>query len=345
MDGENGTGNEKGNAAGGKMKLAIATPFYEVRGYSPYIVSLVSTIKVLNELDKQGTLEWDYWELSGDSYVDRAKNQLVHRFMEETDFTHIMMIDSDLMWNTEGFIRILKAAMMGAEVVGGAYPNKNNWSTYGAVPLMRNGKPVVREKGGLQLYEMWGIPGGFIIYSRKAFDRTRPNLNSYLDHTVTTQFYEYFRMHVQSPHFHGNNDTYDKHLALSFAKAMEEYRGFIGENKLDVFMECFRCNIEKDGGRIGEDIYFQQRYREMGGTVWCEPNISFKHIGVKGWEGNFRQYMDEKIEDTTIKSLDDIKEQLGALGEEEREEIRAGIGRIEDLAKDAGMPGTPVVPL
>ncbi len=113
------------------MKIILATSFYEIKGYSPYIISILNSVKVLEELK----IKWDYYEVSGDSYVDRAKNSLVHRFLE-SDATHLFMIDSDLAWNTEGFARIISAGLGGAEVVGGVYPNKNNWDTYGCMPIM-----------------------------------------------------------------------------------------------------------------------------------------------------------------------------------------------------------------
>jgi len=91
---------------------------------------------------------------------------------------------------------------------------------------------------------MEGIPGGFILYSRKSFERARPNLNSYIAPEIN-----------------------------------------------ESILECFRCNVEKSGGRIGEDIYFQTRYKEVGGTVWCEPNVTIQHFGVKGWEGNYQDHL------------------------------------------------------
>lgn len=223
------------------MKVVIATPFYEVKAYSPYIPCLLNSVRVLGELG----IPWDYYELSGDSYVDRAKNSLVNRFLQ-SDYTHLFMIDSDLAWDVEGFARVIRAGLIGAEVVGGAYPNKNNWDTYGCIPKYKDGFLMGKEIGDTRLLDVWGIPGGFILYSRESFERTRPRLGVYKDSSV------------------------DPPLE---------------------FLECFRCHIEEHGGRVGEDIYFQNRYREAGGTVWLEPNISFQHIGVKAWEGNYHEYL------------------------------------------------------
>ena len=223
------------------MKLVIATPFYEVKAYSPYITSLLNSVKVLDELG----IEWDYYELSGDSYVDRAKNTLVHRFLQ-SDFTHIFMVDSDESWDVEGFARLIRAALDGAEVVGGAYPCKNNWEFFGCIPKIdeETGFVMGKENGDIRLLDMWGIPGGFIIYSREAFERTRPNLKTYTDPI--------------------RNETY---------------------------LECFNCHIEEGGSRVGEDIYFQIRYKEMGGKVWLEPNINILHWGIKAWAGNYHEYL------------------------------------------------------
>ena len=223
-----------------KMKLAIATPFYSVTAFAPYIVSLLDSVRALDEIG----IEWDYWQICGDSYVDRAKNSLIHRFLK-SDCTHIFMVDSDESWDVVGFARIVKAALAGCEVVGGLYPCKNNWEFYGGVPRYdTDGYMLGIEQNGMRLIEMECIPGGFLIYSREAFERARPNLNSY-----------------------------------------------IAPETNESILEAFRCNIEAGGGRIGEDVYFQRRYQEMGGKVFCEPDVSIQHFGVKAWQGNFHQYL------------------------------------------------------
>ena len=229
------------------MKLIIGSCFYEVKAYAPYITSLVDSIKALNDKG----VDFEYFEHSGDSYVDRAKNTLAHRFME-SDATHLFMIDSDLMWNTEGFMRVVEASKRGLDVVGGAYPNKNNWATYGAVPVLRDGSYVGHEREGLRVLEMKCIPGGFLIYTRKAFEMAQPLIKKY-------------------------------HNASEGLNGMSNY-------------EYFRCDISEKGWRIGEDVYFQRKYREAGGKIFLEPDITFTHWGVKGWMGNYHQYLLNKGE-------------------------------------------------
>jgi hypothetical protein len=251
-----------------KYKLMIATPFYEVKAYSPYITSLLEMAKALNELK----IDFDYMQISGDSYVDRAKNSLIHRFLK-TDCTHILMIDSDLDWDTQGFIHLLKASLSGAEVVGGTYPNKNAWETFGVIPEMTpEGNFIGHELNGVRLLEMKGIPGGFLIYSRQAFERTMPNVAKAINYGTQgkDEMYEFFKCSVE-------RDDWQP-------KTKEEYDAMSREQ---LVAEIAAASRPGTGTKIGEDIYFQQRYREMGGQVWLEPFISFGHYGVKRYFGNF----------------------------------------------------------
>ena len=220
------------------FSLAIATPFYEVKGYSPYISSFVRTLMVL----AQTGIDHGFIERNGDSYVDRAKNGLIDDFLK-TDFSHILMIDSDLEWDVEGFGRLLKAALSGAEVVGGAFRLKGDWGIFGINHIIKDGGYAGKEFGDSRLLRVTSLPGGFIIYSRDAIERTRPLLNTYdMGHPV---------------------------------------------------LECFRCEIDENHQRLGEDIYFQRKYMEAGGKLYLEPNINITHYGVKGYGGNYHRHLQE----------------------------------------------------
>lgn len=266
-------------------KLWITTPFYEVKAWSPYIVSLVGTIRALEMMK----LPWDYKEISGDSYVDRAKNTLVNSFMDDQEASHLFMIDSDHGWHVEAFLRVLRAAMMGAELVGASYPCKNNWDFYGCVPKQQEAEDgrlyfIGEEVGEVRLLEMMCVPGGFVCYSKEAFKRAEPLLKTYTNFDIGTQ----------------------QNIS---------------------FVEYFRCNIEEDGGRIGEDVYFQKRYSEAGGKILMEPNATIAHFGVQKWEGNYHEkLLREKAQreaakcgmtaldalEGNLKNLEALKEKLEA---------------------------------
>lgn len=144
-----------------RMKLLIATPFYETKAFSPYVSSLMRTVALLHELG----IEYDYWELSGDSYIDRARNTIANEFMK-SDFTHLLFIDSDMSWDLEGFGRMLQADV---DVVGAGYPCKNNWDHFSCVlNCHADGRPIVNSDG---LLSAWGVPTGFMKIRRTVFER------------------------------------------------------------------------------------------------------------------------------------------------------------------------------
>lgn len=257
------------------MKLIIATPFYEVKAYSPYIMSLLGSVKALNAIN----IDWEYSEHSGDSYVDRAKNIMAKRFMD-SDATHLFMIDSDLHWDVEGFLRVVMAAKAGFDVVGGTFPNKNNWDSFGVVMKKdEEGCHIGYEKGNMRLLEATAMPGGFLIYSRKAFEITQPLLKRY--------------------------------------KLADVDRDGVPTGKEVDYYEYFCTNVVDIGEvttKVGEDVYFQRKYMETGGKLWIEPRIKFQHWGVKGWHGNYHEHL---IRQMKVAAANGIEQPEGAQIHEE----------------------------
>lgn len=45
-----------------------------------------------------------------------------------------------------------------------------------------------------------------------------------------------------------------------------------------------------EGGRkIGEDAWFCREWRQRGGRIWAEPDITVTHSGMNEWSGNYRR--------------------------------------------------------
>lgn len=107
------------------VKLIIATPFYEMKGFSPYIKSLLSMCHLLTDLGVQ----YEFWNHEGDSYVDRARNTLLARFMA-SDATDLLFIDSDESWDFMDNQAALNIIASPYELTGAAYPTKNQWEHY-----------------------------------------------------------------------------------------------------------------------------------------------------------------------------------------------------------------------
>ena len=157
-----------------RMKVIIATPFYEMKGFSPYIFSLTHTIRMITQLG----IEHEYWDLSGDSYVDRAKNTLMTKFLEDPDATDLFIIDSDMQWDPHGFINML---MLPEEIVVGSYPQKNAWGRWTSTPLLEeSGHPVGRMlPDGSALIKAAYLAGGFMRVKRSALQKFKDSYPQY----------------------------------------------------------------------------------------------------------------------------------------------------------------------
>ena len=235
-----------------RLKVIIATPFYEMRGFSPYIASMVQTVQILT---KHG-IEHQFWELSGDSYVDRAKNTLFNKFMEDPENTDIFMIDSDMQWDPWSVLRML---MQPEEILMGSYPQKNAWEVWTAQPetVLENGhhRPVGRNlPDGSAIIKAAYISGGFIRIKRSALEKYR----------------EHFK----------DNFYYDPAADPGCP-----------ERKYIEYFCCERFPIGEQMMRWGEDRVFGRRLKDIDVEPWIYPNIQIGHYGIKGWTGNYDQFL------------------------------------------------------
>lgn len=234
-----------------RMKVVIATPFYEMRGFSPYIVSLAQTIRQLTILG----IEHEYWELSGDSYVDRAKNTITNKFLEDPSATDLFIIDSDMQWDTKGFMQMLA---LPEQIVMGSYPQKNMWQAWTAIPELvadENDPNRMNPRGrmlgnGRALLRSQYLAGGFIRIKRECLEK-------YRDHYA--------------------DDVYTDSAADPSCPER-------------IYTEFYTCE-RKDRLRWGEDRYFGRRMDAIGVDSWIYPDIHFGHYGVKGWCGNYHQFL------------------------------------------------------
>ena len=82
------------------LSLAIATATYMSLEFSPYVNCLMPTQRLLWEIG----IECDRVNLSGDSYVDRAKNILLTMIHKDRRYSHLLFIDSDQTWEPQGIL-------------------------------------------------------------------------------------------------------------------------------------------------------------------------------------------------------------------------------------------------
>lgn len=235
------------------MKVIIATPFYEVKAYSPYVESLTQTIRLLTALG----IDYRFLQLSGDSYVHRARNTMADVFLRDPDATDLFFIDSDMSWNAEAFV---KMCVLPDDVVGGTYPVKNGWDRWTSVPKLYevNGMNEFRGRtldDGTALIEALVLAGGFLRIKRSVLER--------------------FRAHYK--------DLWYVEPTTDPDEPDHKYTAFFGAESINhVF--------------FGEDHCFSKRLRDMGIRMMIYPNVDIVHWGTKDFCGNFDKFLKKEAQ-------------------------------------------------
>jgi glycosyltransferase involved in cell wall biosynthesis len=236
------------------MKVVIATPFYELKGFSPYITSLQATIRLLTA----NGIDWRFMELSGDSYVHRARNTMCDTFLSDPDATDLFFIDSDMSWNPEAFVHM---CLQPEELVGGAYPVKNCWEAWTSIPhwQLENNENVLKGRplgDGTALIEAFVLAGGFLRIKRSALEKFRKNYPDL-----------WYAEPSSSPTEPG------KRFTQFFGAESVEHRFF------------------------GEDHMFSKHMRDMGMKMYIYPNVDLTHWGYQNFPGNFDQFLKKRAAD------------------------------------------------
>jgi hypothetical protein len=138
-----------------KKKLFVAAPIYHA--IDPHFFHSWMQMMAAMELPFPMMADTQV----GDSLVPRARNCLTRRFLE-SDCTHLLFIDSDLVYSMDHIKRIMS---WGLDIVGGCYCKKSD----GPVQLVCNslGMKENREDG---LLEVGYLGTGFMCIARKVFD-------------------------------------------------------------------------------------------------------------------------------------------------------------------------------
>jgi hypothetical protein len=98
-------------------------------------------------------------DVIGGAEIDTIRNAFFAAFLRG-DYTHLVMIDSDLMWDAGGIMRLIDA---GEDFVAGLYPKRQYPITYPA--HLKAGNRFDMTPTGL--IEVDAVPGGFVCITRR----------------------------------------------------------------------------------------------------------------------------------------------------------------------------------
>lgn len=137
------------------MLICVGIPVIDGRPYAQLVDSLLAE-QLLGY--GQGVHFYPMWEI-GCSLIGLARNRLAKRFLGVKEADCMVFVDADISWKAGALTALAKRP---EDVVGGTYRAKRDDEYYHV-----RGTP---KKAG-DLYEVEGLPGGFLKVSRTALEK------------------------------------------------------------------------------------------------------------------------------------------------------------------------------
>jgi hypothetical protein len=211
---------------------------------------MMSIFKLLNTV-KDKKINCSFYPIFFESLVSRARNAAVAHFLEDKENTHLLFIDSDIIFEPEDVLKLLKS---GKEVIAGIYPKK--YITWERLKNNPEAERVDFPVGGNvkmtedNFLEMDYLPTGFLLISRTAIEK-----------------------------------IIKQHPELKYRNDIDGYM-----NAGDNFYDLFKVGI-RNGIYESEDWGFCSLWKEAGGKVLIHPEVNVKHVGWHEYEGNLLKYI------------------------------------------------------
>ena len=287
-----------------KKKVMLATPMYGGNCSGMFAKSIADLAVLLNHWGVALHLHF----LFNESLITRARNYCASAFMDHSDCTHLMFIDSDIGFNPMDVLGML--AMMDDEseydVLTGPYPKKCiSWEKIKAAvdKGFADDDPTVLERfvGDFVFNPLPGVESiaidspvevleagtGFMMIRRSAFEMIkarRPDLMYRPDHARTanfdgsTEIMAYFMDPI-------DRWSREDHYRRALEDVMSE-----SEGDLDLVKYKVKQALEHDEPEskrlLSEDYFFCQELRKSGGKVWLCPWMKLQHVGTYTFGGS-----------------------------------------------------------
>lgn len=253
-----------------KPYVCILTPCYGGMCHVEYTTSLINTLSALRSLGINIKVEF----CRNDSLVPRARNNLIAKAMTDPAITHVLFIDSDIVWEPLSVIKLLIADK---KIIGGIYPLKNYFFNKllvnNAVDTWVNTKNnsqlsgVITDEQIIQYkllkYNLNLLPGGLNVSN---------NIGK-VKH-IATGF-----MMIQ-------RDVLEQMFVAFPSTKYTDDVSFLKDNENKFAYALFDCGVEDDH-YYSEDWMFCSRWTKMGGDIWVDISINLTHIGVERYCGSY----------------------------------------------------------
>ena len=239
-----------------KAHIMVATPMYGGMCTGYYTQSLIGLPTAVNSKG----IDLSYMAMFNESLIQRARNALVHNFLQRENVTHLMFIDADIRFNPADIPTMVEADK---DIICGIYPKKEvAWEgVWRAAQDGKSAEELKQYSGSMvvnlvgysgsvtvpvdQPVEIWNGGTGFMLIKREVFETMKPHVKSYI------------------------NDVID-----------------LGKNlNQDRIYEFFPVFIDEQERLLSEDYAFCRKARDIGYKVYAAPWVQLGHFGTYLFEG------------------------------------------------------------
>jgi hypothetical protein len=252
------------------IKILIATPCFNNQLYTGYFHSIIKTIEYLNKMN----IQFNIATTGNESLVTRARNYFVSIFLANPEYTHLLFIDADIVFNPMSIVRMVLAEK---DIIAGVYPKKgiqwnkiyeiiknNNKLEEELIQEITNDYAVNLKKHNNDNYEL-KLENGFlrVSYTATGFMMIRRNV--------------FIKMMEKYPECKYTNDVL----------------GYNNGNNVNYFYSFFDCFIDKESNRyLSEDYAFCKRWIDLNGEIWIDLLCNLNHFGSFEFKGNYFKFLE-----------------------------------------------------
>ncbi|MAF25077.1 hypothetical protein CL634_05825 [bacterium] len=222
------------------INLMVATPSGRGQVEVGYMHSCLGLQKSF--LEKQWKISFSF--IAG-AILHRQRNELVSRFLNNSKYTHILFVDSDIQFDPEAVTRML---FLNKEVIGGVCPYKKYTHGELSYNIVEKDNASEAHHHEARALEVKRIGTGFLLIKRGVFDQIKP------------------------------------HAAEVVYNSSSEERGNKSINRIST-SSFFDFSIDEHGVEQGEDFSFCEKLNKAGIKIWAlDPhNERFVHWGLHGY--------------------------------------------------------------
>ena len=227
---------------GKKTKIILATPMYGGNCTAGYTSSLLQLSKIM---------DFTPFFIQNESLITRARNMMTHVFLK-SDATHLLFVDADIVFDAEAIPKMLEADV---DIIGAGYPKKYiNWDK------LRNAA-------------LTGIPAIELpMFSVDYFYSSSVGSNK-LNQAVEVDRIGTGMMLIKREVFEKMKDS------TTLCKLGSSLYGMVSPD--EYVHNYFETGIDdKTEEFLGEDWFFCQKWKNLGGKIYAAPWARTKHIGT-----------------------------------------------------------------